>query len=463
MPLTMPGKRTKRVLVIAYVFPPAGGAGVQRVTKFVRYLPEFGWDCSVLTVANPSVPVLDEQLLAEIPESTVIRRAATFEPGYAMKQSVSAGSETDAAFLSPRRFLKRIIRSAGNAVLQPDSQLLWFPRAVREGRRLLDDLHHDAIFVTAPPFSPFLIGARLSRQTGLPLIVDYRDEWGISNRYQENRQKSSLSHRIQSRMQRGVLRQARAVVATTQGSMRTLKDHIHAAGSHATASCIYNGYDESDLLGTGTPPKRPADKYRLSYVGTLWNLTDISPLVQAICELAATKPNVASQLELVVAGRQTAEQDAVLDRLEGLPCQLTRKGYLTHAEAIDVMRSSDELALLLSDVPEAARVMPGKTFEYLALQQNILAIAPSGEMTDLLSTCPRAESFRPADVTGLVRHLEKRITEGATRNSDEDWDPSRFERRHLTGQLANVLDFAAGSPSSRESHAPLTELTGVER
>ena len=200
--------------------------------------------------------------------------------------------------------------------------------------------------------------------------------------------------------------------------MRALKDHIHAAGSHATASCIYNGYDKSDLLGTGVDTTRPNGKYRLSYVGTLWNLTDISPLVQAICELAATKPDVASQLELVVAGRRTAEQDAALDRLESLPCQLIRKGYLTHAEAIDVMRSSDELALLLSDVPEAARVMPGKTFEYLALQRNILAIAPTGEMTDLLSTCPRAESFWPGDINGLARHMEKRITAGTSESSN---------------------------------------------
>ncbi len=88
------GTPIRRVLVVAYVFPPAGGAGVQRVTKFVKYLPEFGWDCSVLTVANPSVPVFDETLAKEIPESTVVRQARTLEPGYALKNAVSAGSDT---------------------------------------------------------------------------------------------------------------------------------------------------------------------------------------------------------------------------------------------------------------------------------------------------------------------------------------------------------------------------------
>jgi len=452
--------------VIAYVFPPAGGAGVQRVSKFVRYLPEFGWECSVLTAANPSVPVFDETLVKEMPDSTVVRRTPTFEPGYAFKNAVSAGANADQSSFSPGRLLKKIIRSAGNAVLQPDAQVLWYPRAVREGRRLLNELHHDAIFVTAPPFSSLLIGASLSRSSGLPLIVDYRDEWGISNQYQEDRQKSVLSRVIQERMQRRVLRQAKAVVATTRRSAESLKDRIHDSGSHATASHIYNGYDKADLRTSVTNSNRePAgDRYRISYVGTLWNLTDISPLVRGIRELAARKPELAAKLELVVAGRRTGEQEAVLDELENLPCQLTRKGYLSHREAIDVMRSSDELALLLSDVPESSRVVPAKTFEYLALRRNILAISPQGEMTEILATCPMAESFLPGDATGIARHLERRLTERSLTPQETNWESSRFERRHLTTQLANVLNFAAGNSVGADSRLfnPL-EILGANR
>src|SRR5712691_3457581 len=86
----------QRVLVVAYVFPPVGGAGVQRVTKFVKYLPEFGWDATVLTAENPSVPLYDESLLADIPPQTVIVKASTLEPGYALKRMVSANSSAGA-------------------------------------------------------------------------------------------------------------------------------------------------------------------------------------------------------------------------------------------------------------------------------------------------------------------------------------------------------------------------------
>src|SRR5262245_20547383 len=109
----------KRVLYVAYEFPPVGGAGVQRTTKFVKYLPEFGWDVSVLTVANPSVPLLDHSLADEIPADTVVCRAPTLEPSYKVKATVTAGS---ARRRGVRSLVRGAARAAARTVLQPDPQ-----------------------------------------------------------------------------------------------------------------------------------------------------------------------------------------------------------------------------------------------------------------------------------------------------------------------------------------------------
>ena len=461
MTQTHSNQRTRRALVVAYVFPPAGGAGVQRVTKFVKYLPEFGWECSVLTVANPSVPVFDDSLADEIPESTIIRRARTLEPGYALKNVVSAGaasaSQQQPGLLSKaKRCLKQTVRIAGNAILQPDAQILWYPAAVKEGMNLLAEQPHDAIFVTAPPFSAFVIGAELSRRSSLPLVIDYRDEWGISNRYQENRQKSGLSHWLQNRMQRRVLRQATAIVATTRRSAESVAHTAAAAGSSPQVTAIYNGYDAADIspaTACGNEEAAADRKLRLAYVGTLWNLTSIEPVVAALLRLSEAAPEIAARIELVVAGRVTAEQDAILDRLQATSCGVTREGYVDHARAIEIMRSADAQCLLLSDVTEAERVVPAKTFEYLALQRPILSIVPQGEVSEILAGCPFAASFTPDDVTGIARYLERRVEAEclAGLHADEpqslltsDWSVSRFERRHLTEELANILNSACG-------------------
>jgi len=460
----LPQRRVRRALVVAYVFPPSGGAGVQRVSKFVKYLPHFGWDCSVLTVSNPSVPLRDESLLAEIPEATVIRKARTFEPGYALKNAVSAGAQATTQHRGFKQRLKSLIRSAGNAVLQPDAQLLWYPQAVREGKRLLKELHHDVIFVTAPPFSSFLVGAALSRASGLPLVLDYRDEWGISNRYQENRQKSHFSHRWQERQQRSVLTQADAVIATTRRSADSLREVVQACGSRAVVSQIYNGFDASDVgrpvsadCVTGLleqavtrlkPGPESSAKFRIAYVGTLWNLTSIEPVVEALRKLSDQVPEVAARIELVLAGRRTAEQDAILDRLNESPCRVVRENYVEHARAIEIMQSANALCLLLSNVPEAERVMPAKTFEYLALQRPILAIAPRGEVTDLLSDCPYAATFAPHDVNSIAEHLALSVTlPDLAATSARSWNVQQFERRELTRQLAGLFNDVCDFPA----------------
>ena len=59
---TSPGPR--RVLVVAYYFPPMGLSGVQRVAKFVKYLPRYGWQPEVLTVEPGAYFAYDESLMA---------------------------------------------------------------------------------------------------------------------------------------------------------------------------------------------------------------------------------------------------------------------------------------------------------------------------------------------------------------------------------------------------------------
>src|SRR5262245_60726647 len=87
---------TARVLVVSYNFPPVGGAGVQRVTKLVKYLGRLRWQPTVLTVANPSVPVFDHSLERDIPPEIEICRARSWEPDYRLKARIGAASNSSA-------------------------------------------------------------------------------------------------------------------------------------------------------------------------------------------------------------------------------------------------------------------------------------------------------------------------------------------------------------------------------
>ena len=73
-------KARKKVLIITYYWPPAGGPGVQRWLKFVKYLPFFDIDPVVYTPKNPNYPILDETLFKDIPSKVKVIKQPIKEP-----------------------------------------------------------------------------------------------------------------------------------------------------------------------------------------------------------------------------------------------------------------------------------------------------------------------------------------------------------------------------------------------
>jgi glycosyltransferase involved in cell wall biosynthesis len=464
---------TRRVLLVAYNFPPVGGAGVQRPVKWVKYLRQMGWEPTVVTPENPSVPARDESLLADVPAGTAFCQPRTWEPDYRLKQQL-AGAKANVRPSWKQRLLapaKAVARSAARLGLQPDPQLLWLPNALRATRQLLRQTPHHAILVTAPPYSSFYLGARLKREFGLPLILDYRDEWDLSSKYLEHAQRDWWSGWVQERMQRWLLRQADAVIATTEGSRRRLEERLTQIGHPALTRCLYNGVDPADFspathpsaaaaeadtepsLGAGTAavPPVPAGRWRIVYTGTLWNLTDVRPVVEAIRALAARSPDLVSRLEFVCVGRKTPEQTIAIESLRSTGMTLLNIDYCPHAAVLEWQRSADALLLLLSDVSGAERVVPAKIFEYLASGQELLAVVPAGETADIVSRfdasawCPPAE---PAQIAAwLAQRLEAVAADPSHRAPRVDTlarlaDPrmKHFRRDEQTRQLAELFD-----------------------
>lgn len=447
-PVTSQCSSRRRLLLVAYCFPPVGGAGVQRPVKWVKYLHRQGWDVTVLTPSNPSVPVIDHSLEREIPAETAFIRPQTWEPGYLAKQNLGKIQDRRGTWFSwPKRLMGSIAKTVAKRVLQPDPQILWYYNAVKEASTYLREVPHDAILATAPPYTNFLVGATLKQRFGLPFVVDYRDEWDLSNRYLENAHRDRWSAFIQERMQRHVLRHADAVVATTQASTDHLANRLRALKSPATATCIYNGFDDDDFAPDEqvTIPAKEPDVFRLVYTGTLWNLTDVTPVVQAIEQLRDHLPGLVRKLEFVCVGRKTSEQQAVLNRLATTGCRLVNVDYCDHSTVISWLHSADALCLLLSDVPGAERVVPAKLFEYLAARKDLLAVLPPGEAAGLIERCHPAGAISPGDTDSILRWLVQRISVGPVTNLGHTSDIAEFSRERQTERLMDLLEQVTGA------------------
>lgn len=455
----------KRLLLVAYNFPPVGGAGVQRPVKWVKYLHRLGWQVTVLTTANPSVPARDESLLADLPRECTILRARTWEPSYAAKQRLMAadGTSTKSRPSLMRRMLsaiKGMVRSLARFVLQPDPQVLWVTNALRLAIAEQRQRPATAVLVTAPPYSSFYIGTALRRRFGIPVILDYRDEWDLSSKYLENAHRDWFSGFIQERMQRWLLRRADAVIATTPASVTRLEERLRAVRNPATTRCIYNGYDADDFLATAEPAATAAvsplttddhRRFRLVYTGTLWKLTDITPLVSAIEQLGRTAPALLERLELVCVGRKTPEQVEALQRLSAWPCRVQLVDYCPHSEVLAWQRSASALLLLLAGVPGAERVVPAKLFEYLASRQEVLGILPAGVTAEILRDYWPAGHCSPDNLSGLADWLQERLArwspDGQNRPPQIARDDyQQYSREAQTERLAGLLDELTATP-----------------
>ena len=271
----MSGRR--RVLLVSYHFPPVGGAGVQRAAKFVQYLPQSGWDVSVLQAANPSVPLIDASLLTDLPADLVIVRARTFEPAYAAKRAVGG-----VAGVPARGFAASLRRSVRSSVPQhlPCSRM---PRCSGcrtrcvTGSRLLRRMPHDAILATAPSYTNLVVGAILAKRHGFPLVCDFRDEWDLSSTYWENAPKDRATIGLQRRAAalRAASRSA-AIVATTVASTQRLSARAAEAGP--AARHVYLQW-----LGCGRP------RARRSWLSP-WCREPTTGSVSCMPELSGTSP-----------------------------------------------------------------------------------------------------------------------------------------------------------------------------
>jgi glycosyltransferase involved in cell wall biosynthesis len=433
-----------RALIVSYSFPPVGGAGVQRVLKLVKYLPAHGVTPAVLTVENPSVPVSDTSLVHEVPPDVEVLRARTLEPGYHAKQAAwraEAGTGPGASAIRRRAV------ALARQLLVPDPQLLWLPLAARALARRLARGEDDAILVSGPPFSQFLLAPLARARRGTAVVLDYRDEWATTRTAYEMGGAALAG----AALERAVLHAAHAVVTATDEFRAALLDRFRFLDP-ARVHTIPNGYDPDDF--PPILPEPPTDRFVLTYVGTVFRLTSARGLLEAVKRLHAERPELARLLEVRFIGRVVETEAAAFAGTEALGVH--RLGYLEHARAVEELAASHAALCLLDDVAGAERIYPAKIFEILYLGRPCLTLAPEGALATLARKLAPGDVVGPRDVDAIVATLARWLTlfreglwSGVTAaTGGRPVEIGRFHRRRLAGEFAAVLAAAVADAQS---------------
>lgn len=424
-----PQQGVLRALLVSYSFPPVGGAGVQRVVKLAKYLPQHGVRPAVLTVRNPSVPLRDESLLADVPVGVPIQRAPTLEPGYRAKAKAW-------------RARASVTATVARNLLFPDPQVLWQPAAHAALLARIAAARDDVMLVSGPPFSQFLL-APLARASGLGVVLDYRDEW-CTLRASYEMGKSAVARILGDPLEAALLRRAHAVVTATEEFRENLLARFPSVDP-ARVHAIPNGYDPADF--PEELPEPPDDRFVVTYAGTVFALTSAGGLLGAVRRLHARYPELARRMCVRFVGRIVESELPSFEGTEALGVE--RVGYVPHAHVLHELAASHLVLCLLDDVPGAERIYPAKVFELMHLGRPVLTLAPpASALARLARRHALGPVVPPRDEEAIAGELHARLRafvcgengRGSWRNGA---DVGRYDRRALAGEFAEVLREAA--------------------
>lgn len=430
----------KKILIITYYWPPAGGPGVQRWLKFAKYLPEFGWKPVIYTPENPSYPLLDESLIKDVPKDIEIVKTKIWEP-YQLAEKLNksnkkfkAGQFDVGKNQSWKSKLSIWVR--GNFFI-PDARVFWVKPSVKFLENYLKENKIDIVVTSGPPHSLHLIGLNLKKKLPhLKWIADFRDPWTEISYYKHLKltKNSDKKHR---QLESDVFKNADITLATSYTDAENFKKN------GANAVCITNGFDESDASKTAksSDSQTLKQKFTLSYIGVLEQLRNPENLWKTLDDLVKTNADFAENFTLKFAGRI---DEKILNSIENsaLKNHILNLGYLSHDKAIDEMAKSS--LLLITNFPNESSkgIIPGKIFEYLATGKQIISFGPNdADVAEILNETKAGKHFSYSDSETIKNFILEKFELWKNGNLLENTQNiQQFSRKNLTKKLVEILD-----------------------
>ena len=416
----------RHALVVAYYFPPMGLSGVQRTAKLVKYLPEYGWDVTVLTVEVGAYFAFDDGLLEDIlgPGIEVIR-TRTLDPTSRKK------GRTLVPF--PEEGKRRIFSRLSQFFLLPDNKIGWKKYSVKAGIEVARSRKIDLVFASAPPYTALLVGEAISSAVGIPLVLDYRDDW-ISN---PRRTYSTSVHLwISRRLERRAVFAASVVLAINQ----TIADLVQTRHQHSDVRVIPQGFDPEDF-NTEAEDAESSTTMTFLYTGMFYDAQKPDTFLKALSALYESSPEAKHTVRARFIGLFSKRSERLVEAL-GLAGHVEIVGYMNHADSLAALKQCDIAWMTIGHQKGADMISTGKLYEYMGSRRPIMALIPDGEAKTALD--PYGASFiaDPNDVgavTDLMRHLLERWEGGTLPRGDAHYI-SRYDRRMLAQRVSKVFE-----------------------
>ena len=418
-----------KVLIVTYYWPPAGGSGVQRWLKFVKYLQEFGIEPVIYTVSNPNYPITDSSLINDVPNNITILKQPIWEPNNILKFFKNSKTEESAGFLNPNpSFLGKLLQYIRANYFIPDARKYWVKPSVTFLKKYISENAIDLIITTGPPHSLHLIGLELKKKFDVKWISDFRDPWTEID-YFEQLPLTKKSKEKHKELEEIVLKSSDSVLVigkTMKEKYKKFSNSIHV---------LTNGYDSEITKNNSQLDK----KFTITHIGLMNSDRNPDIFWKAIKEISEINSSFAKDYRIQLVGKVAKEvKDSIsFYNLKGV----VDLGYLPHNEVTRFQEKSQILLLAVNKVKSAKGIITGKIFEYLQAKRPILAIGPvDGDLAEILTTTKSGEIFDFEDVTNLKSEILRLYN--LYKKADiilNSRNIEQYHRRELTFQLSKII------------------------
>jgi glycosyltransferase involved in cell wall biosynthesis len=436
----------RKVLLISYIYPPAGGGGSPRLVRWTRAIKNAGFQPVVLTVKEVLDRTNDPGLLAEVDKIARIERTNSLDPKrllFLAKKAISGthpssektAARDDSGAKTPGRW--GFLQKLRNWLMLPDDLIGWMPFALLRARRIIKEEKPALVITSSWPHSVQLTGLVLKKIYGLPWLADFRDNWARHPYYFFP---TAFHRRLSRVMEKSVVRNADLVTLAygLEGAQQTYPSQKNKFVR------LTNGFNEADFAQV-----KPAELngFNLLHLGSFYGAHGPEHFFAALEQLVRKNPDIRSELKAWVIGLFYNEHQELAQK-QGIQDLVEFRNFIPHREALDWMFAADVLLLFLDSQPKEAAVIPGKVFEYIRAPGWILALIPEGETAEILRSAGGSiivPGNQPDRIEAALLELYNLWKQGRKPQRNKEYVLSKSESE-LGKKMVEYITSLAGPP-----------------
>lgn len=411
----------KKVLFVSYAFPPLLKPESIQTARYVKFLPQYGWEPCVVCADETSFwrEPIDDTMMKLLPSKVRIVKVKSFEPWIAMMA------------------LAGIITFLPALFILPDFKVGWYRPACKKSLSLLRKKQFDLIHSWAMPATSNLVGLKLKKETGLPWVAHFSDPW-VDSPYAH---RGRLSYYVNAKLERAVMENADAIVFVSEETKQMVMKK-YPPRIRDKSSVIPHCYDP-ELTYSFSPLKRNS-KLTFTYTGGFYyGIRTPLGLFNAVHNILERQPDIQNFIHIQIVGSLHKHyQDAILKL--GIEKVVSVVGAVPYLESLEYIQNADVLLVIDAPSKGPSVFLPSKLIEYVGFKKPILGITPPEGASASLIKHLGGIVAAPGDIAGIeegvLTFYQKFKAGGLSDYSYSDGDIELYNVTNTAKTLAETFD-----------------------